>query len=147
MLAAAQAEIRGKFEVRQRWPRASFCLALRRRSPAPPLASSRTADCFWSLMAQEARAVSDPEQREQLLAEGIETADFIRSSIVQAAANERGAFGELLLMTPQFLLDRRVRMPQQGANVPAFGCRSVRYAPLQPSLACSLVRLHADVQR
>lgn len=47
-----------------------------------------------TLVVQEARGVSDPGQREQLLAEGCETADFIRSSIVQAAANERGAFGE-----------------------------------------------------
>lgn len=37
--------------------------------------------------------MSDPAQRQQLLQEGSEAADFIRTSIVQAASNERGAFG------------------------------------------------------
>ncbi|EFN51348.1 hypothetical protein CHLNCDRAFT_141064 [Chlorella variabilis] len=41
---------------------------------------------------EESRHVSDPAQRQQLLQEGSEAADFIRTSIVQAASNERGAF-------------------------------------------------------
>ncbi|KAI7839687.1 hypothetical protein COHA_006495 [Chlorella ohadii] len=54
MLAAAQREIRSKFE--------------------------------------EARGVANTEQQQQMLAEGSEAADFIRTSIVQAAMNDRGAY-------------------------------------------------------
>lgn len=40
--------------------------------------------------------MADPAQRQQMLAEGSEAADFIRTSIVQAALNEeRGAYGAL----------------------------------------------------
>ena len=42
---------------------------------------------------QEARGVTNAEQQQQMLAEGSEAADFIRTSIVQAAMNDRGAFG------------------------------------------------------
>jgi hypothetical protein len=42
---------------------------------------------------QGSRSVSDAQQQQQLLAEGREAAEFIRSSIVQAATNERGVLG------------------------------------------------------
>ena len=42
---------------------------------------------------QNARAVADPEQQQQMLEEGDQAADFIRTSIVQAGLNERGAYG------------------------------------------------------
>ncbi len=38
--------------------------------------------------------MTNPDQQQQMLAEGSEAADFIRTSIVQAAMNDRGAFGE-----------------------------------------------------
>ena len=44
-------------------------------------------------LPQEARGVVDAQQQQQMLAEGSETADFIRTSIVQASMNERGAYG------------------------------------------------------
>lgn len=37
--------------------------------------------------------MTNAEQQQQMLAEGSEAADFIRTSIVQAAMNDRGAFG------------------------------------------------------
>lgn len=46
-----------------------------------------------SLSVQESRDVSNQEQQQQLMAEGSEAADFIRTSIVQAAMNDRGTYG------------------------------------------------------
>lgn len=42
---------------------------------------------------QTSRGVSDAQQVQEMLAEGNEAAEFIRSSIVQATMNERGAYG------------------------------------------------------
>ena len=42
---------------------------------------------------QESRAVIDPAQQRELLEEGSQAADFIRTSVVQAATNERGTYG------------------------------------------------------
>ena len=49
--------------------------------PAPP-----------PVRPQSSRAVSDAEQRQQLLAEAAEVAAFLRTSVVQAAVNERGHY-------------------------------------------------------
>lgn len=45
---------------------------------------------------QEARGVADAEQQQQMLSEGSEAADFLRTSIVQAAMNDRGSYGARL---------------------------------------------------
>lgn len=41
---------------------------------------------------ETSRGVSDAQQVQEMLAEGNEAAEFIRSSIVQATMNERGAY-------------------------------------------------------
>lgn len=107
MLAAAQHEIRSKFEAS-----ASPCAKRARNLPSPQQLCCRPGRSFnlrihwgaWTLAprtsasphrhcVQGARSVADPAQQQQMLAEGSEAADFLRTSIVQAATNERGAFG------------------------------------------------------
>ena len=88
MLAAAQLEVRGKFEV-------GGCSArLDRESHArPPPPALHLCYNLW-LRLQSARAVADSAQVEQLQAEGREAAEFIRNMLVQAPMNERGNYGE-----------------------------------------------------
>lgn len=41
---------------------------------------------------EASRQVADPQQQQQMLAEGLEAAEFIRTQIVQAAVNDRGNY-------------------------------------------------------
>jgi hypothetical protein len=114
MLAAAQQEIRSKFEVGSH-PVDSLPLPplpqLPPPLPPPPLTRCWPCWCF-AQPVQTSRSVTDAEQQQQLLAEGSEAADFISSSIVQAVANDRGSYGE-----------------------PA--CRAAALAPVDPCPCCS----------
>ena len=93
MLAAAQQEIRSKFEVGSRAQGYSAAAAAAAAAAAcrPPLTRCWARCCFASV--QTSRSVSNAEQQQQLLAEGSEAAEFISSSIVQAVANDRGSYG------------------------------------------------------
>jgi hypothetical protein len=58
--------------------------------------SMSTSSC---VVLQDARGVGGQEQ-DRLLAEGVEAADFLKTSVVQAKLNERGNYGAPLSSLP-----------------------------------------------
>ena len=89
MAAAARLEVRTKFEVRPDASRRTYMHRVAHIPHHPPFVTSPLALC----LPQDARAVADGAQVEQLQAEGREAADFIRQMVVQAPMNERGNYG------------------------------------------------------
>lgn len=61
-----------------------------------PLSTCLTlAPYFPTLITQSSRSVVDSVQLSQLREEGKEAASFLRTSLVQATATDRGTYGEL----------------------------------------------------
>lgn len=91
MLTAARQEIRSKLEVnldiKHQYPAIKSNLAY--------FFFSNT-ELFFALFSssQSARQVTDPAQLEQMLTEGREAAEFLKTSIVQAVTNDRGHVGK-----------------------------------------------------
>ena len=89
MLKSARSEVRSKFQV----PSCSRC-TVERLSLA-----CKVARCSYEFAARQVSASErDPGRIQQLLAEGREAADFIRTFVVQAKLNERGNYGEVPLL-------------------------------------------------